>query len=208
MLVAFEGIDGSGKSTLAKAVARRLRARRLTVVLTQEPTESPLGRLVRRGIRDHYDPLVQAGLFLSDRAWHVLQLAPNLLKDEIVLTDRYVDSTTAYQSAALDGRLDDPVGTFSTLQSSVFPRPDLVLWLDLPPRAALRRIRGRTVKEAYEKERFLKRVRANYRLLARKDRKRWLRLDATQTQAQLAKLATEAILARQAVRKSRTAESA
>lgn len=178
MLVAFEGIDGSGKSTLAKAVARRLRSRGRRVVLTQEPTTSALGRLVRKGIRDRYDPLVQAGLFLTDRAWHVLQLSPHLTSGSIVLTDRYIDSTTAYQSAALDGRVKRPLEVLRTVQSALFPRPDLVVLLDLAPDVALRRIRGRATKEPYEKQRFLTRVRANYRALAKRDPRRWLVLDA------------------------------
>jgi dTMP kinase len=206
--VAFEGIDGSGKSTLAKAVARRLKSRGLPVVLTQEPTTSAIGRLVRRGIRDKYDAIVQAGLFLSDRAWHVLQLTPHLLRRDIVLTDRYADSTTAYQSAALDGRLPDALRTLDGVQSTVFPRPDLVVWLDLAPREALKRIQKRAVKEPYEKERFLQRVRANYRTLAKRDPKRWLVLDATLPAKELAAIVGDAIVSVHEERKRRAAESA
>jgi dTMP kinase len=196
VLVAFEGIDGSGKSTLVPLVARRLRARRLRVVVTQEPTTGWSGRLVRKGLHGRAHPLAQAGLFLADRAVHVAQLGPSLLRGEIVLTDRYVDSTTAYQAAALQGKMSNPLETLRLFQASVFPRPDVVVWLDLPPKSALRRIRHRHVKEPYERERFLAKVSANYRRLARRDPRRWLRLDARRPLDELARAASSQILRR------------
>ncbi len=196
MLVAFEGIDGSGKSTLVPLVARRLRARKLRVVVTQEPTRGWSGRLVRKGLRGRTHPLAQAGLFLADRAVHVAQLGPSLLRGDIVLTDRFTDSTTAYQAAALNSTLRNPLETLRLFQAAVFPRPDVVVWLDLPPEAALRRIRHRHVKEPYERERFLAKVTANYRRLARRDPRRWIRLDARRPLDELARDACAQILRR------------
>jgi dTMP kinase len=196
VLVAFEGIDGSGKSTLIRRVAQQLRRSKVDIVVTAEPTTTPLGRLVRRGIQERFDPLLQAGLFLTDRALHALQLAPDLLSDCVVLTDRYADSTTAYQAVALDGRVPQPLENLHRVQRAIFPRPDLVILLDLPPEAALRRIRGRRVKEQYERQRFLARVRANYRKLARQDPDRWLVLDAQRPVAELAREVVGAIESR------------
>jgi dTMP kinase len=196
VLVAFEGIDGSGKSTLIRRVAQQLRRSKVDIVVTAEPTTTPLGRLVRRGIQERFDPLLQAGLFLTDRALHALQLAPDLLSDRVVLTDRYADSTTAYQAVALDGRVPQPLENLHRVQRAIFPRPDLVILLDLPPEAALRRIRGRRVKEQYERQRFLARVRANYRKLARQDPDRWLVLDAQRPVAELAREVVGAIESR------------
>jgi dTMP kinase len=196
VLVAFEGIDGSGKSTLIRRVAQQLRLSKVDIVVTAEPTTTPLGRLVRRGIQERFDPLLQAGLFLTDRALHALQLAPDLLSDRVVLTDRYADSTTAYQAVALDGRVPQPLENLHRVQRAIFPRPDLVILLDLPPEAALRRIRGRRVKEQYERQRFLARVRANYRKLARQDPDRWLVLDAQRPVAELAREVVGAIESR------------
>jgi len=203
VLVAFEGIDGSGKSTLIRAVAARLRKRGLPIVATAEPTTTPLGRLVRTGLRERYDPWLQAGLFLADRALHVALLAPALARGDVVLTDRYVDSTTAYQSTALEGRFEGALSALELVQETIFPEPDLVVWLDLPPRDAVRRIRGRTVKEPYEKVRFLEGVRKNYERLAAQHPDRWLRLDANLGRAVLAKDVADAIAERARPRRRR-----
>lgn len=205
MLIAFEGIDGSGKSTLIKSVAKLLRRRKWPVVDTAEPTTTALGRLVRKGLRERYDPFLQAGLFLADRAVHLATLTPALARGDVVLTDRYVDSTTAYQATALAGRVKGSLETLDAIQSALFPQADLVVWLDLPPRDALKRIRGRTVKEPYEKLQFLQSVRANYAQLEKAHPRRWLRLDARLPKAELARIVADAIdaLARPKEKKGR-----
>lgn len=168
MLVAFEGIDGSGKSSVAKAVASALRTQGLPVRLTQEPTSTWLGKSVRKGISGGLDPLALAFLFLADRAEHVKRLGA---KDaDIVLTDRYRDSTTAYQAAALDERLPGALGLLSRLQDGLFPAPDLAILLDVPAEVGVKRIAGRSKKEPFEKVKFLRRVRTNYLRLAGEDR--------------------------------------
>lgn len=185
MLVSFEGIDGSGKSTMVRAVARALRARGRRVVVTREPTASWLGRAVRRGIRRRMDPLGLAFLFLGDRALHVGALRRELERGTVVLTDRYADSTTAYQAATLQGRIRRPLETLRRWQAALFPRPEIVFLLDVDPAVSLRRIGGRKVKEPFERIRFLRRVRANYRTLARRDSKRWHVLDASRPRREL-----------------------
>lgn len=165
MLVALEGIDGSGKSTVARLVARRLRAEGHRVRLTQEPTKTWLGRAVRKGISSRLDPLSLAFLFLSDRALHARELAA-IPKKQIVITDRYADSTTAYQSAALSDSIPGALEYFRRLQDERFPRPDLTILLDVPAELGVRRIAGRSTKEPFEKVRFLRRVRSNYLRLA------------------------------------------
>jgi dTMP kinase len=167
VLVAFEGIDGSGKSTVMQLVASALRAQGLRVETTQEPTKTWLGEAVRRGIREAIDPLAMAFLFLADRALHV----PELRKEgSIVLTDRYADSTTAYQAAALEGRVADPLQYLVKVQDELFPRPDLALLLDVNVDVALKRIQGRAQMEPFEQEQFLRRVRSNYLRLAKENR--------------------------------------
>lgn len=178
MLVAFEGIDGSGKSTLARAVARGLRTATRRVHVTQEPTKTALGRRVRAAIRGHADPLTMCGLFLADRAAHVQDLQQRLARDEIVLTDRYADSTTAYQAHALRDVHPRALDELRTLQAHLFPRPDLVVWSDLEPTIALDRLKDRKVREPFEKLRFLEAVRANYGSLAAAEGRRWMKVDA------------------------------
>ncbi|MBI2079002.1 MAG: dTMP kinase [Euryarchaeota archaeon] len=190
MLVALEGIDGSGKTTVARKLAAELRRRGHRVRLTREPTPTWLGRAVRRGIRSGVDPLALACLFLADRATHVgtWSRAP---RGEVVITDRYRDSTSAYQAVALRGRVEDPLRFFSTLQDRWFPAPDLAFLLDVPVRVGLARIRGRTVREPFEKIRFLAGVRRNYLRLAREGR--LIVLDADRPPEQVAKDAAERI---------------
>lgn len=168
MLVAFEGIDGSGKSSVVRGVARVLRREGFRVRVTQEPTSTWLGRAVRKGISSKLDPLALAFLFLSDRAEHAKTFTEG--KATIVLTDRYRDSTTAYQAAALDGRLEKPLEFLAALQDRLFPAPDLALLLDVPAEVGIRRIAPRAKKEPFEKVRFLRRVRSNYLRLAGEDR--------------------------------------
>lgn len=196
MLVAFEGIDGSGKSTLARAVARQLRARGLRVALEREPTPTAAGKAVRQAIAQRADPLLLATLFLADRAAHVPRLARLKRSGRLVLVDRYVDSTSAYQGAALARHWPQALRELDNVQTALFGRPDLVVWLDLPPRVALRRIQGRAVKEFFEKERFLGRVRAGYRALARRRPRQWLRVDARRPADVLAREVATALAAR------------
>jgi dTMP kinase len=166
VLVALEGIDGSGKSTVAKLVAKRLRAAGHKVLVTQEPTKTWLGRAVRKGIASRLDPMALAFLFLSDRALHLRQLGDDT-KKQIVITDRYADSTTAYQGAALADAMPGALEYFRRLQAERFPRPDLSVLLDIPAEVGVDRIAGRRTKEPFEKVRFLRRVRSNYLRLAK-----------------------------------------
>jgi dTMP kinase len=175
VLVAFEGIDGSGKSTVMKKVASALRKEGLRVHLTQEPTSTWLGKTVRRAISSKIDPLSLAFLFLSDRAQHVRRLASR--EDDVILTDRYRDSTTAYQAVALAERMPHALDSFLGLQDALFPAPDLGILLDIPAEVGVRRIAGRSKKEPFEKIRFLRQVRSNYLRLAKGNR--LLVVDAT-----------------------------
>lgn len=185
MLVAFEGIDGSGKSTALRSVARALRARGRRVVVTAEPTRTWVGRAVRLGIRSRLDPLALCALFLADRAAHVAALRPSLRGNAIVLTDRYADSTTAYQAAALKGRVRSPLERLRRVQAELFPRPDIVFLFDVDPAVSLRRIRGRRVREPFERIRFLRQVRKNYLRLAKAGKRRWRVLDARRPATEL-----------------------
>lgn len=193
MLVAFEGIDGSGKSTAARAVARRLRAAGHPVVLTREPTATVLGRAVRDGIRSRTDAVRLAGLVLADRAAHAVVLEELLRRKGLVLTDRYVDSTTAYQAVTLAGRVPAPLQTLRRVQELLFPVPEVVFLLDLAPERALGRLGGRRVREPFERAAFLRRVRANYLRLSRAAPRQWVRLDATHPARELAEDITSRI---------------
>lgn len=192
MLVALEGIDGSGKSTVARLVGRALRRSRRTVHVTQEPTRTWLGRAVRAGIRGRIDPMALAFLFLSDRAMHVRELRGR--PRTVTITDRYRDSTTAYQAASLADEIPGALDLFARLQDRLFPAADLAILLDVLPEVGLRRIRARSRKEPFERIRFLRRVRANYLRLARQ--RRLLVVDATRPARAVAAEVTRLILRR------------
>lgn len=189
-LVALEGIDGAGKSTLVRALARRLRSEGRTVAVRREPADPRLGRLAQRAsVRD---PWTGAVYFTLDRWLARRALEDALRRHAIVLTDRSFYSTLAYQGSALGPAARRRL---RRLQSAATVRPDLVLWIDVPPADALRRLGRRGgPRSPLERRRVLGRVAAEYRRLARAPD--WRRLDGTAPPAELLAAAGAAIARR------------
>jgi len=194
-LIAFEGIDGSGKSSALRAVADRLRAQGIDVAVTREETDLPTGEAVRRSIQERWDPLATAFLFAADRVRHVAQLQPWLDGGRLVLTDRFVHSTYAYQGVSLAGHVPDPDTFLRRLHEGWCPRPDKVLLFDVEPEAAVERTARRGERTPYEKVEFLTKVRAKYLDLAGADASRFVRIDAGQGAEAVAEDAMRAVLA-------------
>ncbi|MCI4342959.1 MAG: dTMP kinase [Thermoplasmata archaeon] len=166
VLVALEGIDGAGKTTLIRPLAAALRRRGLRVILRREPTDPALGQLAQRtSVRD---PWSGAVYFMLDRFLARPALEHDLGRADVVITDRSVYSTLAYQGSAL------PTAALRRLEE-LAPRatvvPDRVILLDLSPKDALRRLgrRGR-IRGPLERRRTLTRVARRYRRLARQGR--------------------------------------
>jgi dTMP kinase len=147
LFVTFEGIEGSGKSTHLRLLAAALRTAGHAVVETREPGGTPLGA----GLRDLLltpsdtppEPLVELLLYCADRAQHVARvIRPALAAGQIVLCDRFSDSTVAYQGYARG--LD--LGAVRALDASARAglEPDLTFLLDCPPDAGLARARARS----------------------------------------------------------------
>jgi len=189
--VTFEGIDGSGKTTVARLVADRLAEKGERVFLTAEPTKAWLGDAVRRSYEDDVGGLAESFLFLADRAAHQEEIRIHLDSGEIVLCDRYLDSTYAYQGARLQGLVPDPIGFLRRASQPWARLPDLTLLLRVPPDVGVRRLDLRAGKVRFEEPELLRRVAANYDRLARG--KRFVVLDGTLPAARVGDAALAAI---------------
>jgi dTMP kinase len=171
-LVALEGIDGAGKSTLARAIASSLRRRGLSVALLHEPSDPKLGSLAQNVSRD--DAWSGAVYFTVDRYIARPALERALSSHDVVLTDRSFYSTLAYQGSALAPREQRRL---QELERTATREPDQVILLEIPSRAALRRLGGRRrTRGPLEGRATLERVARAYRALARDPR--WVVLDA------------------------------
>jgi dTMP kinase len=160
LFIVLEGIDGAGKSEQGRRLAEWLRARGLCVVETREPTEGEWGRRYRSWARGEIEAQPEEVLrfFLEDRREHVERvIEPARRKGSVVVCDRYVHSTLAYQAAHGLDRAE----LRERFAREDFPLPDLVLWLRLPVRVALARL-GERATERFEHAAFLERVDAEY----------------------------------------------
>ncbi len=179
VFLTLEGLDGSGKSTQGKLLARFLEERGLKVRLTREPGGGIEG--VRLLLRGDLSPEAEYLLFSADRAEHVRKvLLPALEEGAFVVSDRYLDSSLAYQGF---GRgLPLPWLMEVAERATLGLRPHLTFLLDLPPEEALKRIRGKA-KDRFEEEglAFFRRVREGYLYLAQLEPHRFAVLDATRS---------------------------
>ncbi len=178
--ITLEGIEGCGKSTQARRLAQALGP---GTCLTLEPGGTELGRGVRALLLDHRHHGMageaEVLLFFADRAQHVREvLRPALDAGRTVVSDRYVDSSLAYQGygRGLALHLLRAVAELATGGL----RPDLTLWLDLPVEAGLARAASRGGHDRLEAEElaFHQRVRQGYATLAGSEPERWRRVDA------------------------------
>lgn len=184
--ITFEGGEGSGKSTVMKDVAARLTKEGYKLVLTREPGGTPIAEEIRNVILDKdntkMDPRTEALLYAASRRQHLVEkIWPALERGEIVLCDRYLDSSLAYQGGARG------LGVDKVLSINMFATegeyPDLTLLFDLEPEEGLKRIeknKGREVNRLdLEKLEFHKKVRDNFHALAKKYSTRYVVIDAS-----------------------------
>ncbi len=185
--IVFEGGDGAGKTTQIQRLAARLRAQGRTVVVTREPGGTPLGAQIRELVLhgEHVDPRAEALLFAADRAHHVATLVrPALERGEVVLQDRYLDSSVAYQGQGRD-LVPEQIRDLS-LWATRELQPDLTVLLDVDPgvgRARRGAVHDRLESEADE---FHARVREQFLAMAAAAPERYLVLDASRPRAELA----------------------
>lgn len=189
--VTFEGGDGAGKTTQATLLEEWLRGQGRTVVRTREPGGTEVGMLVRDIVLHHRGdiaPRAEALLYAADRAHHVATLVrPALDRGEIVIQDRYLDSSVAYQGA---GRvLDASEVRDLSLWAAEGMLPDVTVLLDLDPAAARSRLDADDKpfdRLEAEKVDFHARVRQAFQRLAAAEPERFLVLDASRPVDELA----------------------
>jgi dTMP kinase len=191
VLIAFEGGEGAGKSTQVRRLQTWLTEEGLVARTTREPGGTPLGGKIRAMVLDPasggLSPRAEALLYAADRAQHVHDvLRPALDAGEVVITDRFVDSSLAYQGAGRTIPMDD-VRSISRWATQGL-QPDLTVLLDLPPEVGLARARGRATADRLESEslEFHQRVRRMFTALAEGQPDRYLVLDARRSPDELA----------------------
>ena len=188
LLVAFEGGEGAGKTTQARLLAIWLREQGYDVVATQEPGATKMGMRLRALLLDTahtgLSPRAEALMYAADRAEHVESvIVPALEQGMVVVTDRYVDSSIAYQGR---GR-NQPVNEVAALNrwATGDLEPDLTILLDLPPQDGLGRRSVSADRLEAEPADFHERVREGFLAQAQANPVRYLVLDATQAPAEL-----------------------
>ena len=190
LLIAFEGGEGAGKTTQARLLAIWLREQGYDVVATHEPGATKVGMRLRALLLDTahtgLSPRAETLMYAADRAEHVKTvIAPALERGAVVVTDRFTDSSLAYQGW---GR-NQSVGEVAELNrwATGGLRPDLTVLLDLPPVAGLVRRAPSADRLEAEPSEFHQRVRQGFLAQARQDPGRYLVLDATRPQDQLSR---------------------
>lgn len=206
LLITFEGIDGSGKSTAIRHVASILQERfpERKIVLTAEPTSGAVGRILRAELSAvssdgketlSSERMQEMFLFMADHASHLTKtIIPSLKDGAIILSDRYSDSTAAYQGVTLRGIMPEPVSWIQDIFRPWNIPPDRTLLFLLEPDAALKRMQSRPEKEKFERLEVLRSVDENFRRMALMEPQRFTKIDAGQDEETVAQNATSAVL--------------
>jgi dTMP kinase len=182
LFVVFEGGEGAGKSTQVRRLAAALQGLGHEVVVSFEPGATEIGAKLREVLLDRANtamsPLAEAMLYAADRAQHVSEIVrPAMERGAVVISDRYVDSSIAYQSGGR-GLSEADIRRMST-QATGGLRPDLTVLLDVDPAVGLARVTGPGDRIEAEAAEFHQRVRRTFLMLASQRRSGYLVLDAT-----------------------------
>ena len=170
MLITFEGIDGCGKTTQVKLLSEYLKKKGIKCLVTREPGGTMEGEKIREILmKEDLVPLAELFLFLASRAQHVEKLIIPALRDgKVVLVDRFIDSSVAYQGFGR-GIGEDIVRELNDLATKGI-KPDLTFYIDIDVDEALKR---KKVINRFEKEKsFLEKVRKGYLNLSKKEQER------------------------------------
>ncbi len=211
LLITLEGIDGSGKSSVSRLLARdlgqALPGRRF--VFTAEPTNGEAGTILRSHLSEGLTwpeevskakRMEELLLFMADHADHLSKvIIPSLQEGSVVISDRYADSTSAYQGVTLRGIVPDPVNWIQSISRPWNVLPDLTIVFVIDPKLALRRIESRASAsrastEKFERAEFLRDVDRNFRHIARMEPERFVLVDASRKVDEVAREARSLIL--------------
>lgn len=203
IFVTFEGGEGSGKSTVLKKIDALLKEEGYQTVVSREPGGTPISEEIRNVILDrkntNMDPRTEALLYAASRRQHLVEkIWPALKEGKIVLCDRFLDSSLAYQGGARGLGIDEilKVNEYATEGTM----PNLTLLFDIEPEKGLARIaanQGREVNRLdLEKMSFHEGVRATFQSLAKRFPDRYVVIDASQALDDVVKDAYKAIKSR------------
>jgi len=192
LFITFEGGEGCGKSVQAKELYRRLSQLAIPVLLTHEPGGTPFGKKLGRWLKwaqgTGISPFVELMLFNASRSQLVTEvIKPSLEGGKVVISDRYADSTTAYQGYGRGLDLEMVKATNNAATQGV--KPDLTILLDISPEKGLARKRARR-QDRFEQEEiaFHQRVWKGYLKMAADEPERWLVVDASQSKEKIAQI--------------------
>ena len=200
LFVSFEGGEGCGKSTILKLLAAKLEKEGYGLVLTREPGGTPIAEQIRNVILDKantkMDPRTEALLYAASRRQHLVEkIWPALKEGKIVLCDRFLDSSLAYQGVARGLGIDEVLNMNYFATEKTFP--DLTLLFDLQPEIGLERIAENANREVnrldLEKLSFHTKVRDAFHELARRFTNRYVIIDASRTIEEVEAAAYQAI---------------
>ncbi len=194
--VTFEGLDGSGKTTQMRLLAEHLRQRGVEVIETVEPGGTAIGQAIRRILldpaHDHLGSVAEMLLYFAARAQNVHEvLEPALARSVTVFSDRWTDSTFAYQGYGR--QLGERIVADLDEIACRGRKPDLTLWIDVELETSLQRARSRNALESAEGTRmddqsraFYERVHQGYSLLEEREPLRFVRVDGNGTLEEVA----------------------
>ena len=203
MFITLEGPEGSGKTTAVEAAVKKLEEMGYEIVRTREPGGTPIAEQIRNVILDKsntaMDGRTEALLYAASRRQHLVEKVwPALKEGKIVICDRYLDSSLAYQGGARGLGIEEVlnINLFATENTW----PDLTLLFDIKPEIGLARISANANREVnrldLEKIEFHNKVRESFLALARRFPDRYVIIDASLSRDEVAKATMEAILSR------------
>ena len=203
MFITIEGPEGSGKTTAVDTAVKELEKMGYQIVRTREPGGTPIAEQIRNVILDKnntaMDQRTEALLYAASRRQHLVEKVwPALKEGKIVICDRYLDSSLAYQGGARGLGIDNILNVNNFATEGTFP--DLTLLFDLQPELGLARIAANSNREVnrldLEKFDFHRKVRETFLELAKRYPERFVVIDASQSREEVAKKTLEVMLSR------------